>query len=175
MIYQKTNPVGLDAVIAEIQVKLMALATTWGAPLDGYPRCYPQLRDGRKVIEYSQSLKEYKELIYAEGNKFFFICENDLVQVGNGYFTTDLSVYFMLDLTDAMPSVTHRADAEVWADVVAVLQTIPIIGKAERIVQGFDRVFAGYDYQPTDDLQPYHYFRIDVPVMAFQLTKTYCS
>src|SRR6478672_4168991 len=175
MIHAKTNPIGLDAVIAEVQAKLMALEALWGVSLDGYPRCYPAVRDGKKVIEHYAGDKEYQDVVYAEGHKFFFIAENDLVQVGNGYFTTDISVFFMLDLAKIKPNVAHRADAETWADVAGLLRTVASLRTAERIVQGFDRVFPGFDYRETDDLQPYHYFRVDLPVKEFELDQIYCE
>ena len=176
MIYAKENPIGVDAVLADVQVRLMDLETTWGVGIDGYPRCYTGAdKDGNRTINHFVSGKEYKDLVHAEGNKFFFTCENDLLQVGNGYFTTTVSLFFIVDLTKCKSGVSHRADAEVWADVADVLNTCPLIGQAERIVFGFYRVFQGYDYQDTADRQPYHYFRVDIPLLEFQLTKTYCN
>lgn len=180
MIYAKDNRIGLDAVIGQVQNKLMALATTWGVSLDGYPRCYPKMDKekedgGKKGIEHYVSNNQYSgNLIHAEGNKFFFTAENKPDRVGNGYYTTVISLYFVVDLTKCKPSITHRADEEVHADVSKVLRSLAGILEVDGPETDIEDVFRGYDYNIGDDLQPYHAFRFDLTVFEYKDNEQLC-
>lgn len=174
MNYTKENPIGLDAVINQAQIKLYDLAASWNVALDVYPRCYSKETDRGRSIETFIGGKDYKMLNVAEGNKFFFDAENDINQVGNGFFTTNISLYCVLNLNAVKPDVQHRADAEVWADVMGKLQQVPFFGTADRLITKFNRVFERYDYYQQNDMQPYHCFRIDIPVKSFSIDLTVC-
>jgi hypothetical protein len=176
MNYVKTNPVGLDSIVNYAMLRLDYLAVKWQTNLDIYPRCYQKVTDGYRRIEwFDESKGEYEALNVAEGNKFFFMLESDIQQVGNGYFTTTLQLFGILNLKSIHPETTHRADAEVWADTMNFVNQVPYFGQAERIVTGFDRVFGQYDYQQENDMQPYHCFRIDIPVKEFKLDMETCN
>lgn len=181
MIYAKTNPIGLDALIAQAQDKLESLETLWGVPIDIYPRCYPKWDkevgqpDRRKGIEHYIGNNEYSgNLIHAEGNKFFFTAADDEDAVGNGYETTKLKLYVIVDLSKAYPSIAHRCDMEVRRDVKAIMQTIPNIRLDETVTQP-ERVFSGYGYEIGDDLQPYHAFRLDLTAFEYDINLEYCN
>lgn len=175
MIFGKTNPIGLDAVIAQLQSRLMTLENKWSVDLDGYCRCYStESVEGKKQIEHYIGKNEYSgNLIHPEGNKFFFTAENDEKRVGNGYATTDFKLYFILNLDECYPSILHRCDNEVRVDVKTVLEMCPGITYTDTIVD-VERVFSGYDYRIGDDLQPYHVFRIDLVAVSYDINKTNC-
>lgn len=169
MIYAIDNPIGLDAVIATVQTKLMQLASTWGVELDGYPRCYPMIdTDGKKGIEHFIKGKDYGNLIYAEGNKFFFTAESDATRVGFGYETTEVELYFIVNLNECKPSITHRAANEVRVDVKNLLEQVSGIEIKTTVIE-IDRVFSGYDFRITDDMQPYHAFRINITIIQYDI------
>jgi len=101
----KANPKGLDVVIYGIQKKMYdQLPTLWsGVDLHGYDRCYLANRNGFKSIDYYISQNEYKNLVVAEENKFFFTAENDIKKVGSRYYKTAIDLYFILNLKEAKP------------------------------------------------------------------------
>lgn len=176
-IFAKINPIGLDAVISQVQSKLMILATFWGVELDGYPRCYPLYSkdNGKKGIEYYVSSNEYSgNLIHAERNKFFFTADKKPQNLGNGYYTSSFSVYFIVNAKECKPLIPHRADEEIHADVEQVLKTVSGFVSVEGIIDDVEQVFDGYGYFITDDMQPYHAFRVDLLAFEYKSTETLC-
>lgn len=170
MIHLRENPIGLDAVIAYAQVRLDSLTAIWGESLEVYPRCYSKVdADGKRLIEWFKKGVDYEAINVAEGNKLFFVLENDMVQTGNGYFTTTISLFGIINLREAKPEQLDRADAHIWSETTNALRQVPYFGLSERIVTGFQNVFGRYDYQQANDMQPYHCFRIEIPVLEFKL------
>jgi len=171
--FTKTNPIGLDAVIAQVQNKLMQLETVWSVEIDGYPRCYPLDRDGKKGIEHFELGKDYgRSLIVKERNKFFFVFDGNPELVGNNTYNSELKLYFIINLNECKPMVTHRADSEVWADVSALLQQLSGIISIDGLK--VDDVFNGYDYPETIDMQPHHAFRFDLTAIEYKLNEPLC-
>lgn len=170
----KTNPIGLDAVIAKIQTKLYdKLTTLWGVSLEGYPRCYEIKRDKKTTIEHFISGKDYLSLINCDKNKFFFLNKKDIVQNSYTTFDTEIDLFFIVNIKNAKPGIAHRADEEVRLDVYNVLSTIGDLGVDMKITT--DNVFNGYDFKFTDDMQPYHFFKITMSVNDFKLNQTNCN
>lgn len=170
----KSNPVGIDVVIHKAQVliydKLVGdVGAIWeGVQLDGYPRCYPLEEDGKKGIKFFSPDKDYKNLIYAEDNKFFFVAESDLQYTSGNYFNTSIDLYFILNLKLIKPNITHIADEEVIADVYGIVSQVPNI-TIRKVITDQEKVFRGYDYQITDDMHPYKCFKMEIDVFDFQL------
>lgn len=179
----KTNPVGLDAIIHDTQVEVYKLATEWGIELTGYPRCYILEKDGKKTIEsYLQDNDYSNSLIFAEENKFFFVVPNDIEKASTNYYTTTIELYFMLNLKECKPSITHRADEEVRVDVINRLRNVPLVNVTNVIINS-DKVFnrynsrisLNYEYEYTDDMQPYHYFKLEMEVLPYNINQTSCN
>jgi len=173
--YLKTNTIGLDSVIHKAQIALYDnLSNLWGVNLDGYPRCYPINRQGIKTIEHFISNTEYKNLVYAETNKFFFTADNDIQNVRNDYFKTKLDLYFILNLAEISPSATHRTDEEVRNNVLDVLNTISELF-IESIITNIDKVFSGFEYREIEDMHPYHCFKIRLNVLEYNINQITCN
>lgn len=179
----KENPVGLDALIHDVQTQVYSLATTWNIDLTGYPRCYILEHNGKKTIESYLGDSEYsRSLIFSEENKFFFLNPEDVEKVGSNLYKTQIELYFIVNLEECKPNVTHRADEEVRNDVLSELSKLPNV-KIVKVVHNNDRVFArfnnrvsqNYEYEYTDDMQPYHYFKVILETMPYQLTQTTCN
>jgi hypothetical protein len=171
----KTNPVGRDVVIHRIQTLLYDRlsgngGSLWnGVQLDGYPRCYPlEVNDGNKGINFFSADKEYQNLIHAEKNKFFFTAEDPQERTSGDYFNTEIELFFILNLKQVKPDVEHLADEEVIADVYSVVSQVPGIN-IQRVITDQEEVFAGYDYQITDDMHPYKCFKMEIDVFDYQL------
>lgn len=171
----KTNPKGLDVSIQEVQKILYTkLTTLWGVDLNAYGRCYPYIRDNYRVIEYYYGSNDYKNLVYAEQNKFFFTAENDLTRTGDDFYTTNISLYFILNVNEIYPLVNHRADEEARVDVLKILNST---GKVQvtSVTTEINKVFSRFEYENTDDMQPYHCFKIDLDVLEFNINQLECN
>lgn len=161
----KDTTIGLDSIIDRIQRKVYELSDKWSIELTGYPRCYILQREkGVKVIEAYLGNGEYSgSLIYAEGNKFFFLSGESIDRVSGDYFKTTIELYFMLNIDEVYPNILHRADEEVRVDVINVLNTVQGINVL-KIESNSDKVFArfnnrisqSFEHEYTDDMHPYH-------------------
>jgi len=178
----KTNPVGIDVVIDNIQRKIYELKDLWEVELNGYPRCQILVREGKKTIEAYLGDNEYSgSLIFAEENKFFILAGESIEHISNTYYKTTIEIYFILNLDEIYPSVEHRADEEVRVDVLNVLNTIPCIN-VSTVEHNSDKVFArfnsrisqNYEHESTDDMQPYHYFKVLIDVLEYDINQTSC-
>lgn len=172
----KTSPIGLDAIIAKIQTKLYdKLTALWGVALEGYPRCYEIKRDKKVTIEHFISANDYVSLIHVDKNKFFFLSKQDYKQNSNTTYDTEIELYFIVNLKECKASINHRADEEIRLDVMNVLSTIGNIGIDTKITTNIDDVFKGYDFRVTDDMQPYHCFKITMSINDFKLNQKICN
>jgi len=179
----KTNPVGLDIVLDIVQRKLYELKDIWGVELDGYPRCQILLtNDGKKTIEAYLGNDEYSgSLIFAEENKFFILAGESTERVKGNYYKTTVEVYFILNLENVYPDTLHRADEEVRIDVLNILSEIPQVS-IYKIEHNTDKVFArfnnrisqNYEHEFTDDMQPYHYFKVLLDVLEYDINAQSC-
>lgn len=174
----KINPIGLDAIIHKAQKMLYdKLVLLWtGVVLDGYPRCYVINRNGVKTIEHYFLNKEYRSLIHAEGNKFFFTSENDIdgdTDIRAVRLSTDIDLYFIVNVPEIKPSLIHRGDEEIRNDVMDVISKIPGV-YFKRLVKNIDKVFTGFQYINENDMQPYHCFKITLEVRNYLINEQVC-
>jgi len=175
----KTNPKGLDIVIDNIQRKVYELTDLWNVELDGYPRCQILMRDGKKTIEAYLGNDEYSgSLIFAEENKFFILAGESIEHITNTYYKTTIEIYFILNLEEIYPSIDHRADEEVRVDVLNILNEISGVNVI-KVEHNTDKVFArfnnrisqNYEHEYTDDMQPYHYFKVLLDILEYDINK----
>lgn len=179
----KTNPIGLDAVIDDIQKKMYSLKDTWNIDLEGYHRCYILNKDGGQTLEAYLENDEYsKSLTFAEDNKFFFVCPNDIEYVYPRYYKTNIELYFIVNVTECKPNLLHRADEEVRNDVINLIEKVSSV-KVVRILWQVDKVFnrfrnkqsRSFDFDNISDLHPYHSFKIELEVLPYNINKQTCN
>ena len=185
MNYTKQNPIGLDAVIHDIQLKMYDLSSKWNVALNGYPRCYIlQNHNGEKTIESYLGNQEFSgSLIFAEGNKFFFVSGEKELQVDRPFiYETTIELYFMLNTKECYPTIQHKADNEVRVDVINALSKVIGLGKVDIEANG-DKVFnrfnnrisQGYEYEYTDGMVDYHYFKCMIELLPYNINKQICN
>ena len=185
----KTNPVGLDALIHEYQVKMYALKDKWGIELSGYPRCYILQKkngDGQlvKTIESYLGNQEFSgSLIFAEENKFFFVAGEKEIQVDRPFqYETTIELYFMLNTKECYPNIQHKADNEVRVDVLNALskvtgiKQVDIEANGDKVFNRFNnRISQNYEYEYTDGMDDYHYFKCIIELMPYSINKQICN
>ena len=87
----------------------------------------------------------------------------------------------MLNIEEVYPNIPHRADEEVRVDVINVLNTISGISVL-KIESNSDKVFArfnnrisqSFEHEYTDDMQQYHYFKVLIDVLEYDINQTKC-
>lgn len=163
MLYLKENPQGLDISIHKIQKKLYSLADKWGVELEGYPRCFTNIKNKAKIIEFNQSGKDYKSLIFAEKNKFFFLAENEIKRETQDFYLTKVDLFFILDAKKCKPTITHWPDEEVRKDVLNILGNCNI--NIDFTIQTNPQsVFNGYSFKDNEFMYPVCCFKISFTV-----------
>lgn len=174
----ESNPIGINTTVYQIQKKLYdKLTVLWNTEIYGYPICYSIKREGdkTKTIEHYKGLNEYsKNLIHRERNKFFFTADYDLEQNSLEFYSTNIDLYFIINLKECKGDNTNRATAEVLNDVTNILKSFSQIGLNTKIVTDLDKVFQGYTYDFKHDLQPYFCFKLTLNITDFTLNDKLC-
>lgn len=178
MLYTKTEATGIDVEIQKAQRLLHdKLSVLWKTDVSGYGRAY-LLKRGKQVIpEVFVDGKDYKDVLGLDDNRFFFVQSNSSDKISNTRYECDVDVYFILNLKDVKPYVTHRADEEVHSDVDYVLSHTTFEVKSLEI--GIDNVIKDFKIEERDnfnksDFEPYHVFKYMCTVM-YDITKKECN
>lgn len=171
----KINSIGKDSVIHKVQSILYdKLTLLWkNVDLTGYPRCYAF--DGK--INYYTEQNDYKSLIHAEQNKFFFTADEDVEKVNEidfTHYTTDIELFFIVNVRDIYPNILHLGDEEVRNDVMNILNKISDVS-ITNVTTNIENVFNGYDYREVTDIHPYHCFRITLKIPYFKINQKNCE
>jgi hypothetical protein len=164
----KTNPIGLDAKIQRLQTSLFSqLNTLWnltnGAELDAYGRCYVIDQDSEKTVRFFKTPNEYQTVSVAERNKFFFIHRSIAKKVDTLNYETTLELILIVEVVKLKPTITHRADIEVQADVELILNQFDNVW-VESLEIGYENALRGIVYSQPNDMQPYHVFKYNLNV-----------
>lgn len=165
MIYAKTNPIGLDAKISNIQNQLYTqLNELWQIELEAFERCYIiQNEEGKKHVQRFIKNIEYEIISVAENSKFFFLHKAKSVKEDMLYYKTEIEVVFIVDLTKIYSNIEHRADCEVQNDVEKILNQFDNVW-INSLEIGYDKALSGISYNQENDMQPYHVFKFNLGV-----------
>lgn len=162
MVIVKQNPIGIDAVIHHLQKAVEK--TSYGSLLDIYPRCYNTIRDNVETIEHYYSNGNYERVVFAEGNKCFFVQVGNDEREDNIHYSTQVDVYFTVDLNQLYPLITHRADNEARTEAINKLNKAVVYGSSsvsiDSVITGITNVYSRVQFRQNDDTQPYHCFKI---------------
>lgn len=172
-LFVKDTVIGLDYLIDKAQRKIFSkLSAKWNIQIDAYPRCYViEDKNSNPSIQHYEGNGEYSgDLIFSEGQKFFFTAEDEQERINNEHFTTKVKLYFMLDLESIYPEVKDRSDSLILADVVDVLDNTPGFEKNLTIITDWRQVFESFEYE-SDNIQPYYCFRVDLKTNPYSINQ----
>ena len=163
---QKSNPINEDVVIAAIQTQLYNDLLLKGITnYESYERVY--LING--VPELYIGNGNYKEVYFDDRfnlTSFFLLGETKTIdELGN--YTVPLSIIFQADLTKLLPTITHRADAELHDIVKKSLDKVAATMEVKEIVTGIDNVYQGLSFEGSqylDDVSSFHLFRVNLSI-----------
>jgi hypothetical protein len=163
---QKSNPINEDVVIAAIQTQLYNDLLLKGITnYESYERVY--LING--VPELYIGNGNYKEVYFDDRfnlTSFFLLGETKTIDE-LGYYSTTLSIIFQADLSQLLPTITHRADTELHDIVKKSLDKVSATMEVKEIVTGISNVYQGLDFenkQYLDDVSSYHLFRVNLEI-----------
>lgn len=158
----KVNPVGLDAIIQDLQVGLYEYLTArWSGAFQGFGRVYRNAKDNETPVPEWFNGVDYTPVYFDDNfacNMFF--TEDQTHETTDGViFEAKVKVSFMMDLTKVLPGSLHRPDEEAHKAVVGYLNQLGI-GEITAIADGIDAVFLGWDKRGIkfNDFHPYHTF-----------------
>tara|TARA_R110000772_G_C13310310_1_gene440372 strand:- start:39276 stop:39827 length:552 start_codon:yes stop_codon:yes gene_type:complete len=167
MNYLTSNPTGIDAVLQSFQKDLYSSLLRFIAlqngqsVIDGFGRIYKNSqREGGYIPEWwNEKTNSYEEMYLDSSKKvtFYFIVGEQNDSEDGSFFTTDLKVVFLVDLS--WIKTPNRADAEAQKIFTTCIQkdtdeSFEMTG----IELGLENVFSGFDISKTkfDNMQPYH-------------------
>lgn len=178
MLITKTNPVGIDVAIQNLQTHLhKQLVSKWGLvdendPLyQCYGRVYRNKKDAGYIAEVYAGNNEYKEVYWDDslkaiswfgtGNKTTFDINNKV----------DVHLVFFVNVAKLKPSVVHRADEEVRNEIQQLFGKSLHGFSFESIELWLENVLREYPGSRRDerlkavDMQPVHCFRINLSLL----------
>jgi len=178
MLYTKTNPTGIDVPIQKAQKLLHdRLNDLWCADLDAYGRAYVLDRGDITIPEVFVDGKDYKDVLGYDCNRLFFVQDDIVTKVSNKWYETNVAIYFILNLKEIKPTVTHRADEESHNDVDYILHRTDF--NVISIETGIDNVLSDFSISNRDnfnyaDFEPYHVFKFNCNI-KYDLSTTKCN
>lgn len=189
MLNVKEDPVGIDVYIRKFQEKLYSsLMETWGLNPENaddekryqcYGRCYRNKKSNGYVAEVFESGKDYKEVYWNDtlsAISFFGISDSIEHNVAE---KANVHLVFFVDLKKLKPSINSRADEEVRADVIKLVQAGLFGFKYESMDLWLENVLKEYSGSYRDerlkavDMHPVHCFRLNFS-LNYNINKTYC-
>ncbi len=177
MNYLKENPVGIEKVIDTIQKRIYdPLIEKWGT-LDIHPKTEKRVKDEGVILEAYIGKKEYKPILYSEGNKIFFV-EGNSPTLNNGVATNDLWAICILKIgdiydTDFIESESAHLDLlDAIYDVVGVESVLGLEYGMSNLKRVVEDVFQ-YGNFKYSDIHPYHVFMVKMSV-DYLLIKNKC-
>jgi hypothetical protein len=181
MLITKTNPVGIDVLIQNLQTHLhKQLVTKWGLagsndPLyECYGRAYRNKHKSGYIAEvYTGGLGgvDYKEVYWNDELKaisFFGISSKTTFDLKN---KTDVHLVFFVNLANLKPNVAHRADEEVRNEIQQLFGNTLHGFSYESMELWLENVLREYPGSRRDerliavDMQPVHCFRINLTLL----------
>jgi hypothetical protein len=181
MLITKTNPVGIDVAIQNLQTHLhKQLVIKWGLTgaddpaYECYGRAYRNKKDAGYIAEvYTGGLGgiDYKEVYWNDSLKaisFFGTSSKTTFDVKN---KVDIHLVFFVNVAKLKPTVAHRADEEVRNEIQQLFGNTLHGFAYESMELWLENVLREYpgsrreDRLIAVDMQPVHCFRINLTLL----------
>lgn len=184
MLSVKTNPVGIDWHIQQLQTKLynrLTSADYWNladlTKYESYGRCYRNKTDDGYIAEVYESVNKYKEVYWDKtlaAISFFGISNNVKTGVLN---EAEVHLIFFVDLAQlalkdrAGNTISHRSDEEVRQGVQDIIGANSFGFQPVSVELWLENVLKEYPGSRRDerlkfvDMQPVHCFRINLKLL----------
>ena len=173
MNYFRINPIGIDTVIHKIQNKLTSLNSVFGITFDAYPRVYVNQKKEGDDFEYFIKGEDYRSVLHAERNKFFFTHTSNVTPKDTYGFETEIKLFFIVNLKEIDP--LERNDSKLISEVDKLIRTIPDV-QITNIDKDFQGIFRNTMFANSFDfMHPYFACCFTIKVNRYELDKTPCN
>lgn len=178
MLYNRTNPTGVDVPIQKAQKLLHSrLSSLYCKDIKAYGRAYLKKSGDNLYPEVYVDGIDYKNVLGLDDNRFFFVQSNVANKVNNTWYETDVSIYFIVNLKELKPLVSHRADEEVHNDIDFILSKTDFYDIS--LEMGIDNFLKDFNIPDNDnfntaDVEPNHVFKFNCSV-RYNLATTKCN
>lgn len=169
MIVAKTNPVGIDILVNDLQSHLenKLAFSNW----ENNHRAYinPKINGQTGFIaEVYTSNGEYRECFYNDyfnATSFFISSDNAQFEQGNR-ITQELSWILQCDLKKLLPNVPHRADEEIRNMVINAFKSWIAIFEINSVVTGVENVYSEFNTEKltTHNMSNLYVLRVNLQV-----------
>ena len=178
MLIQKSNPVGIDYVISQLQKKVYDFLTVKKGftKYDSYERAYVNPKGTSEIPEVYVGKNEYKEVLFNDKfniTSFFVVDDKRNYDKENARgFIQNVSLIFQCNLKALYPSITHRADEEFNKDAFNALKYAYSGIDINEMITGIDNVYSDFDKTRLEyvDMSSFHIVKLN-----FDLTYKYCK
>lgn len=167
MIYTKTNPVGIDIPIDNLNLKIANyLYSIWSltdSNSDFYGRVYRNKTKSGYIPE--GFVTTYKDVLFntkKNCTSFFYVNGQPSNDLGN--WTANIVHVLQILLDQVYPDITHRADEEIRKDLNSIYDLQPFQFILNRFSHNISEVFIDFDINLKDyyDMQPLFNLRLDL-------------
>ncbi len=173
-VISKTNPVGIDIVINDLQELLFTGLTAKGwTNYDSYPRVYKNETKDGLIPEFYTSKGDYEEVYFDDrlNALSFWLVDDSVEQQNNPNYTANIKVVFQVNLNKLYNNISHRADEEMHRDVSRILDESMIVNRHnKKITTGIKKIYNEEGLNSTngfEDMSNYHVVKFDIEV-SFQ-------
>lgn len=170
---QKTNPVGIDFEINQIQKRMYDYFASIGwADHESYPRAYVNPKDEGTIPEVYVGNKEYKECLFDDKfnvTSFFIADDTRSFDADGGQISQDISIIFQANIKTLYPSILHRADEEMHKHIYNSIVGAGIQDRLSSIITGVENVYSDLSIPASfiekvklDDMSNFHVVKVDL-------------
>jgi hypothetical protein len=175
MLITKTNPVGIDVAIQNLQaylhkqlVKAWSLTGDSDPAFESYGRVYKNKKDTGYVAEVYTGNNEYKEVYWNDTLKAIsWFGLSDKIEFDKQNINK-VHLVFFVNIEKLKPGISHRADEEIRNEIQKLFGYSLFGFSWESIELGIDNVLREYPGSRRDeglkvvDMHPIHCFRINL-------------
>jgi len=155
MIYERTDPVGIDKVVNRIQNTIYNyIQTQWSlseSQIISFGRVHKITGKNDALRWYDTDYKTYDMLLESDKAVLFFFIASES-SAFSSLHEREVYLYMFVNLSTVKDSITHRADEEVKMDIYDRLKPMEAFG-------GFGEMDLP-NFNSKMDVQPYHAFKI---------------
>ena len=170
----KTNPVGVDVVVNDIQNLLFTNLTSNGvgnwtnSNYQSYYRAFINPKNGGTIPEVDNGSNEYKEVLMDDtftASSFFLV--DNVRDFEESQFGVSVSIIFQANIKELFPSIPHRADEEMHKDIIDAIEDTQYTDMITGFSLGIDNVYSDLSIPESfiervqwDDLSQYHIIKL---------------
>lgn len=173
----KTDPKGIDFIIDSLQKKTFTELTAVGGigwtDYESYHRAYKNPQSGSTIPEIYTTSGNYLEVLFDDtfSATSFVLSEDSRTKIDHEVYAQDISIIFQAQLDKLYPSIDHRADEEMHADIVTAINAAGFQKDITEVTTGVSNVYSELSLTgdlsslvSLDDMSFFHVVKVDLTI-----------